>query len=407
MNFDRIKQVDWTYLLACVSWGLTTGLMLYVKLRKKTESFPVLILVGIFLLYMNSTDLFKSFRIYTVASVNRRILAHSFFTSLVFGFMSGSYIDILAISLALIGVLIRPGFDFGKTGIPLIGAFFIPKKRPTIVALSLASQCFGFFTGTVLSAAMISNSSEEKRFQIPLNIFENSQLYAVPISSLVGLVGCAALSKKSSIRGKLATVCGSCFIASISRVIPFNSVSILMVPFFSIISSLFPEAVVGITTFTPQLVQMTAPKSRKISMFINVMLYHAIGSLVAGYASPVLFSEELAPYGSRRAIAQEFFFSMLVGFVSTRRPGVVPIIMGAAYLATNGQDVVHLLSAISLGSYGLSNGRLLARIIWQMVGSLVGSTLVSSFLDSEEIDFDPITSVTRTTCGQTIRQRGQ
>ena len=382
---------------------------MYVKLRKKTESFPVLLLVGIFLLYMNSTDLFKSFKLFTVACVNRRIVAHSFLTSVVFGFMSGSYLDIVALVLVLTGVVLRPGFEFGKTGIPLIGPFMIPKRRPTIVALSLATQCFGFFTGTVLSAAMISNTNEE-RPHIPSQIFffnDIKQVYAVPLASLVGLVGCSAIFKQSSIRGKIQTVCGSCLVASISRVIPFTSVSFLMVPFIAIIASVFPESVIGITTFIPQLLKTNAPKSTLLSIFLNVMMYHALGALVAGYASPELFIEDEPSFVSRRGIAQEFFFSMLVAFVSTRRPGIVPIIMGAAYLATSGPDVVHLSSAISLGAYGLSNGRLVARIIWQTMGALVGSTLVTSFVDSDKIDFDPLTSVTRTTCGQTIRQRGQ
>ena len=160
---NRLKQVDWTFLAACIAWGLTTLLMLYVKLRKKTESFPVLILVAIFLLYMNSGDLFKSFRLYTIACVNRRPLIHQFACSVMFGFLSNSYSDIFVVLLLMTALVLRPGWQLGKTGIPIIGSFLVEPKRRTLIALGLASQCFGFFTGTVLGIAMIDETINMKK----------------------------------------------------------------------------------------------------------------------------------------------------------------------------------------------------------------------------------------------------
>jgi hypothetical protein len=163
------------------------------------------------------------------------------------------------------------------------------------------------------------------------------------------------------------------------------------------------------SSFIPQLSSVkNLPKRMKFGIYVEVFILHATGALVAGYLSSCMFPSTVAgdsPFVSRRAIAQEFFFSALVGFVSTNRPALTPLVITAGYLATTGNDMVHLCSAISLGSSALGEGRLIARLLWQTVGSLFGSTLMSWFVDYDKIDFDPMTSVTRTTDGKTIRNR--
>lgn len=406
---ERLRQVDWTFFLACVSWGLTTALMLYVKLKKKADALPVLILLAEFLLYMNAGDLFKSFRIYTIACVNRRILAHQFVSTLLLGFLANSYTDIFVLMLVLSAALFRPGFGFGKSGIPILGPFLVRPMRSSIVALSIATQCFGFVTGTILSETMLADVKiASGRSFSPAEIPADPAVCSLVSAFVIGLV-CSSFVTAKAFRGKLQTVLASGLIAAFSRVLPFSSLPVLMMPILATISSLFPGAVFSVSSFIPQLSSVKdLPNRLKFGIFVEVFILHAIGALLAGYLSSYMFPSTVAadsPFVSRRAIAQEFFFSALVGFVSTRRPGLAPLVMTAGYLATTGNDMVHLCSAISLGSSGLGEGRLIARLLWQTIGSLLGSTLVTWFVDNDKIDFDPMTSVTRTTDGKTIRNR--
>jgi hypothetical protein len=397
--WQRLKQVDWTFLAACIGWGLTTVLMLYVKLRKKTESFPVLILVGIFLLYMNSGDLFKSFRLYTIACVNRRVLIHQFIAMTVFGFLSNCSNDIFVVALLMAAILLRPGWSLGQTGLPALGAFLVKPLRRTLVALGLAAQCFGFFTGTVLGVAMI-DSSATISFNDKVRPVESRDLSLI-LGLVVVMLSSALVKLTRKTRGQITTVLGSALIAAISRVIPIYSSPLSIVPVIAVVNSMFPEAVTSIATFIPQLMaDKTSSKSFKVRVFLSVVVLHALGALAAGYASPSLY--EAPEYVSRKAIAQELFYSTILSFIVPKRPSHAPLVYLAAYLGTAGHDMVHLSSSISFGAEGLGNGRLLARLIWQSVGGLIGSCLLAHLADSDKIDFDPITSVTRTTDGRVI-----
>jgi hypothetical protein len=65
-----------------------------------------------------------------------------------------------------------------------------------------------------------------------------------------------------------------------------------------------------------------------------------------------------------------------------------------------------VISAISVAVTPATGGRLLARLLWQITGSFVGSSLVAAFADARAIDFSQITSVAITTDGRTITQQG-
>jgi hypothetical protein len=396
--FKRLREMDWTFLLACIAWGLTTALMLYVKLRKKTESFPVLILVAVFLLYMNSGDLFKNSRLYTIACVNRRVLVHQFVTLCVFGFLSNSYSDIFVVLLLMSAVVLRPGWDLGKTGIPIVGSFLVTPSRRTLVALGLAAQCFGFFTGTVLGIAMIDRKSSGAT--ITASHADISDAMKTITAFTLVLVGTNFVKLTPKWRGRISTVIGSGIIAAVSRVIPFYNSPLAVVPVIALVCKLFPGAVVSISEFIPQLVNAPGSKIAKLKIFVSVGFLHACGALVAGYFSPSM--NQAPEFVSRKAIAQELFFSTILAFVVTRRPNMAPLVYLASFLATVGSDMVHMCSSISLGAEALGNGRLIARLLWQSVGALIGASLLAPLVDSERIDFDPITSVTRTTDGRVI-----
>lgn len=406
---QRLREVDWTFLLACVSWGLTTALMLYVKLKKKTDAFPILILLAEFLLYMNAGDLFKSFRIYTIACVNRRLLAHQFVSTLLVGFLANSYTDIFVLMLVLSAALFRPGFGFGKSGIPMLGPFLVRPMRFSIVALSITTQCFGFVTGTILSETMLADVKIANAISFSTAEIPSDPAVYILVSAFAIMLVCSSFVTAKALRGKLQTVLASGLIAAFSRVLQFSSLPVVMVPILATIASLFPGAVYSMSSFIPQLSSVKdLPKRMKFVIYVEVFILHATGALVAGYLSSSMLPSTVAgdsPFVSRRAIAQEFFFSALVGFVSSSRPGLTPLVITAGYLATTGEDMVHLCSAISLGSSALGESRLIARLLWQTVGSLFGSTLMSWFVDYDKIDFDPMTSVTRTTEGKTIRNR--
>jgi hypothetical protein len=408
LKLSSLRGIDWTFLFACIAWGLTTALMLYVKLRKKTESFPVLILVGIFLLYMNAGDLFNSFRIYTVACVNRRILAHQFLCALVFGFLSNSYSNFFVLLLLTGSLVTRPGFAaLGKCGIPFVGSFLVHPFRKTLVALGLASQCFGFFTGTVLSIAMLDPNYRNIQMSIsPPTVDPN---YVKPLIAITAVIlGTNLIKLTPAWRGRIHTVLGSALLATTSRLVNIynGEAPLLLVPVIAIVGKIAPGAVTSIVEFIPVLVKGSESKLVKVRIFITVSALHALGALLANlYLSPSLY--ECPEYVSRRTIAQEMFFSTVMGFMVTARPASSPIVYLSAFIATAGSDIVHLSSSISFGAEALGNGRLLARIIWQTIGALVGACLVGPLADSEKIDFDPITSVTRTTDGQVIRNNAR
>ena len=396
--WQRLKQVDWTFLAACVAWGLTTALMLYVKLRKKSEAFPVLILVGIFLLYMNSGDLFKSFRLYTIACVNRRVLVHQFLSMTIFGFLSNSYSNISVVVLLMAAILLRPGWSVGKCGLPIVGAFLLRPMRRTIVALSLASQCFGFFTGTVLGVAMIDNGPSRS---LPVLPNTDSPKLELVIGLCVALITTALLKLSRRTRGQVTTVLGSALVAAVSRVVPIHSAPLTMVPVIAVIASACPEAVVSINTFLPQIIaDKSSSRLFKLKALGTVLTLHAFGALIARSLSSDTFEEP--EFVSRKAIAQEVFFSTILAFIVSRRPSLGPLVYLAAYLGTAGFDMVHLSSSISFGAHGINQGRLLARVIWQTAGAAIGSRLLAPLADADRIDFDPITSVTRTTDGRVI-----
>ena len=401
-----LRGIDWTFLFACISWGLTTALMLYVKLRKKSESFPVLILVGVFLLYMNAGDLFKSFRLYTIACVNRRLLAHQFIAMAVFGFVSNSYSDVVVLVLLMLAVIGRTNWESGKSGIPVIGPFLVSPLRRTIVALSLASQCFGFVTGIVLSAAMIDDSragSSVAEASLPTD----PALYRVASAFGIVLLASQLIDRKipmSAVRGRVQTFLGSGLVAAVSRVVPFYSLPFVMVPVVASVSHLLPGCVTSVSTFIPQIARVRGPMKYKLHVFASVAVWHVAGALLSGYLSDYVLDlpSTTPPFVSKKTIGQEFIFSALIGFIGTQGSRLTHVVMLAAWLATAGADAVHLSSSISFGADALSDGRLLARLIWQIAGSLVGATLVSAFADSDKIDFDPITSVTRSTDGRVV-----
>ena len=403
---DRLKQVDWTFLLACIAWGLTTALMLYVKLRKKTESFPVLILVGIFLLYMNCGDLFKSFRLYTIACVNRRVLIHQFITALVIGFISHGYSDVFVLISLLTAIILRPGWTgVGKTGIPIVGAFLITPFRRTVVMLGLANQCFGFFTGTVLGVAMITQD-QTPRIEAPA--LQQADIY-YPVAAWAALLLMSRLLAymhvSKTVIGRAQTFLASGFIACLSRSVALYSSPIVLVPVLAVIYQLFPGAVTSITGFIPQMVSFQALKMTKLNIFLSVMVWHVAGSLVGNYLSPQIPNMYSPEYVSQRGIAQEMFFSVMVSFISAAKPSLAWLVYLSAWLGTAGPDMVHLSSSISLGAEHFSNGRLIARLIWQTAGSFVGAGLLAPLADSDRIDFDPITQTLRTTDGKKITKK--
>jgi hypothetical protein len=139
-------------------------------------------------------------------------------------------------------------------------------------------------------------------------------------------------------------------------------------------------------------------------MVLTVMFWHFSGALSGGILSNTIDVGNFDfPYVSKQAIAHEFFFACVCAFVVTRKPNLAVLVFTAAFLETAGTDMVHISSSISLGANQLSNGRLAARLIWQTAGALLGSTLMANFTDSETINFDAMTSVTRTTEGKLIR----
>ena len=397
--------MDWTFLLACIAWGLTTALMLYVKLRKKTESFPVLILVGIFLLYMNCGDLFKSFRIYTIACVNRRVLIHQFITALVAGFVSHGYSDVFVLISLLTAINLRPGWGHvGRTGIPLVGSFLVHPFRRTVVMLGLANQCFGFFTGTVLGVAMITQDhiprSETPTLQDADHYYPVAAWAAILLASRL----LAYMHVSKTVIGRAQTFLASGLIACLSRTVALYSSPIVLVPVLAITYQMFPGAVTSITGFVSQMVSFQAPKLTKLNIFFSVIVWHVAGSLVGNYLAPQIPNMYNPEYVTQRAIAQEMFFSVLLAFICATRPGLGWLVYLSAWLGTAGPDMVHLSSSISLGAPHFSNGRLIARLIWQTAGSLVGAGLLAPLTDSEKIDFDPITETLRTTDGKKIKK---
>ena len=393
----------WTYLVACLSWGLTTGLMLYVKLRKKSEAFPVLILVAIFLLYMNAGDLFKSYRIYAIACSIRQALSLQFLTAMIAAFSLNSFTNIVVTILLLVAVIARVPLDLGKTGIPLVGPFLVSWKKPTLIFLGLASQGFGFFTGTVLSIAMIPDTPSQP---VPFNALPTDpSQYRIVSAFAIGLIA-STLITPPSWKGKIQTMFASGLIASFSRVVPLYSTPVIVVPLVVVLSSLFPCCVTSISAFVPLLVQVQASGRSKLRMLSSGLFWHAAGALLAGHLSDTLACDFfILPYVSTKAIAQEFFFACIVSFVAVKKPNMALLVTTSAFLSTAGMDLPHVSSSISLGADGLSNGRLAARLIWQTMGALIGSTLLTKFADSSKIDFDQITSVTRTTDGKIISNR--
>ena len=201
-------------------------------------------------------------------------------------------------------------------------------------------------------------------------------------------------------RGRISTLLGSALVAAVSRVVPFYQSPLAVVPVFAVISNMFPGVVISISEFVPQLVLTNAPRITKIKIFLSVVALHAAGALIAGNLIPNFY--DAPEFVSRKAIAQEAFFSIVLAFIVTKRSDIAPLVYLAGFLGTVGPDMVHISSSISFGAHALGNGRLLARLIWQTVGALIGAGLVAPLVDSERIDFDPITSVTRTTDGRVI-----
>ncbi len=374
--------------------------MLYVKLRKKSESFPVLILVGIFLLYMNAGDLFKSsFRLYTIACVNRRVLAHQFICGSLVGVVSHGYANVFVLVTLVAATIGRSGWQLGKSGIPIVGSFLITPLRRTVVMLGLAAQCFGFFTGTVLGIAMLDQSIHVH----PLLAINRIGNYTPALSFGFLLLSTRFLHSfvsKPNL-GRVQTLLASGLIASVSRCIPLYSSPLLMVPVLMVTRQIAPGAVTGITEFIPQLVAFEASKLHKLRIFVSVLLWHAAGALLAAYYS-VENVFDMPEYVSPRAIGQELFFGTMLSFVASRRPELSSLVYLSGWLGTTGTDTVHLSSSISLGAEFYSNGRLAARLIWQSIGGLIGAGVLGPLADSDRIDFDPITSVTRTTDGRVL-----
>ena len=385
--FQRLRQVDWTFLLACVAWCLLSLLMLYVKLMKKSDAFPVLILISTFLLYMNAGDLFKSFKLYAIACVNRRTLAHQFVSATVMGFLSRSYADIIAILIGSSAIVARSGWDIGKSSIPFIGPWLIHPRRVSLVALGVAAQCFGFFTGSVLSMAMISDAV------LPhVRVTPSADNYSVVIAFAVGLLG-SKLIPSGKLRGKIQTIMASALIASATRILS----PLMLVLLFAVGSELFPAAVTGVTTFIPQLVRIDMSLRSRLRAAITVIGFHVTGALIGVYISAHVLGSaaSISPdFLSHQGIAHEFFFSAFIGMVASASPRLGPVVALAGCLATGGS--AQLISAVSLG-----NGQI-ARVVWQTMGSLTGATLLTQLLDSDKVDFDPITSVTRTTDGRKL-----
>ena len=363
--------MDWVYLFACISWGLTTALMLYVKLRKKTDSIPVLALVCCFLLYMNSGDLFaKRFKMYSVAVANRKVLAPQFFVSLVLAFMLASYRDLLAILVITSSVAYA---TIGWRAAPLLGPFWGRLKM-----MEIASQCAGFIVGTLLSVSMIDGSNTA---ELPPS-FLNAD------SVILSLISILVVARYFDVHGAIQTIIGSAVIAVISRAYSFY----IVLSGIAILSRWSPKAITCITMFLPQV----AKTGISLKSFCMVVVAHALGPLLVGALLPATLDVE---YVSKLAIAQEFFFSVLLGLVASDQYAWLGVVMGA-WMATDSS--VHLCSSISFGASGLNNGRLLARIIWQSAGSLIGSTLVNAFVHAKSIDFSHLTDVIRTTDGKRI-----
>lgn len=387
------------FLLACVFWGLTTALMLYVKLRKKADAFPVLILIGVFLAYMNAGDIFGNSRLYTIACVNRILLAHQFITALVFGFMINSYVHIVGV-IAVVGVVVvRPGWSIGRFGMPVVGPVmnFLGRKSYSLLLMGIASQIVGILTGGILGVAMIDEHGSGIEFgRLP----SWTEEYRSLVVFIVMLVSCRLVSSVLW-RGRLETFFASAVVATVSRIIPLYASPLLLVPTVAIIHEIAPMAMVSINTFIPRLAGTHAGKFRA---FCAVVVWHAAGALAAKYSweSIQVPANEYLPYVSKTAIAQELFFSVLVSFLATRRPRLVPLLMLGVWLVTVGADMPHLSSSVSFGADSLSDGRLIARILWQTIGALVGTFLVAPFADSVKINFDSLVTKTRTTDGKVL-----
>ena len=204
----------------------------------------------------------------------------------------------------------------------------------------------------------------------------------------------------SEIRGKIQTLLASGLVAAVSRVIPLYSSPLVLVPVVAILGKVFIGAVVSINWFMAQLSRVDLSAGNKVKVLVSVMVCHIVGALLAGYLSDyILGQSDSIPFVSKKALAQEFFFSVMVGFIGTKSSKLVPLVFLAGWLATVGPDMVHISSSVSFGADQIGEGKLMARIIWQFAGSFVGSFIISKFVDSERIDFDSILNVVRTTEG--------
>jgi hypothetical protein len=255
--------------------------------------------------------------------------------------------------------------------------------------------------------AMIDDKSAGT-FDVRTNIPTDSGEYLIPSSLTIALVATVAIAGwlGRSTAGKVQTMLASALIAALSRVVPIYSSPLVLVPVYILLSVVVPGAITSVSTFIGQLSGVKTSRS-KIEIFVSAIIWHVLGALVANYICdaylpPALNLHEI-PFVSKKAIAQEFFFSVFVGFVGSKNIQFVPFVLLAGWLATAGPDMAHLSSAISLSAYGLDGGRLVARLLWQTIGSLLGATWITNFADYDKIDFNPIVSVTRTTDGKRIR----
>ena len=345
---------------------------------------------------MNLGDLFKKkFKIYSIAVANRQLLAPQFLVCCVFAYMSMSCSDLLAV-LIITGTLIWR--TTGYSAIPLVGPFTRASSK-NVKILGVVSQATGILTGTVLACAMLSDK--------PVSVDALKYSTYVPMSGptfvviILLCIGMYVLPKIVSSKwwiGLGQTFGCSAVLAIISRNIPLYSAPLTLIPVMGIIRQVFPLAVTSSAEFIPLL----QTEGWRFSSACTVVGVHCIGPILIHFY--LLESSDTDPsFVSTQTIGQEFFYSMLIGFVSTKK-SPIGIFLGA-WLATAGANMVHLCSAISLGANGLDNGRLLARLIWQSVGSLVGATLVKQFVNSNKIDFDEITDIQRTTDGKRIDTR--
>jgi hypothetical protein len=284
----RLKEVDWPFLLACVAWLLLSLLLLVVKVGKKADAVPVLILVTVFLLYMNAGDLFGSFRLYVIATANRRVLAHQFLCASTCGLLSRTYASALATVLGTLALVMRGG----RSGLPLLGPFLVKPRRISIVMLGVVAQTIGLAVGNVMSVSMFRETPLPTRMA-PV---DNGRALAVTVGAAFALLA----SQMLKVGGGPQTALASALVAAASGVLS----PIALVGLVATTSELVPGAVTSLTAFVPQLVKARIPLAARGRCALRVAAWHLTGALAGATLAGTVAELDVVP---QDVIPHEFF----------------------------------------------------------------------------------------------------